>query len=243
MNYKLICCEVFMRMACLAIAHTPHIIDPEFTELGAHEDPEKLRDDLQKRVDKADACGKYDAILLGYGLCGNGTVGIKAGTVPLVIPRAHDCCTIFLGSKDKFIEYFKDNLSSEWSSVGYMERGSDYLRDTDTGKLLGMDKDFEQLVEQYGEENAEFIWETLHPKPNNNEIIFIEVPELAHLGYLSRIKSLAEKEGKTLQVFKGDMALINGLIQGNWNDRDYLIVSPGKKIKAIYDQNKVMCTD
>ena len=29
MKYKLICCEVFMRIACMEIAATPNIIDPE----------------------------------------------------------------------------------------------------------------------------------------------------------------------------------------------------------------------
>ena len=39
-----------MRMACLAIAGTSNIVDPEFTEFGAHEDSVKLRDILQKRL-------------------------------------------------------------------------------------------------------------------------------------------------------------------------------------------------
>ncbi|NLC67792.1 MAG: DUF1638 domain-containing protein, partial [Clostridiaceae bacterium] len=174
MRFKLICCEVFMRMACLAIAKSPNIIDPEFTELGAHEAPGKLREDIQKRINEADKPGIYDAILLGYGLCGNGTAGLKAQNTPLVIPRAHDCCTIFLGSKEKFLEYFKDNLSAQWSSLGYMERGRDYLRNTETGKLLGLDKDYDQLIEKYGEENAKYIWDTLHPESHDNELIYIE---------------------------------------------------------------------
>lgn len=240
MKYKLICCEVLMRMACFAIVSSPHTIDPEFMELGAHEDPDRLRKELQERIDVADKSGEYDAILLGYGLCGNSTVGIRARSVPLVIPRAHDCCTIFLGSKSKFIENFKDKLSSQWSSAGYMEREDDYLRETETGKLLGLDRSYEELVEQYGEENAKYIWETLHPESREDELIFIEVPELSQLGYLEKMKSLAEEEGKPLRVLEGSMKIIKGLIEGEWNEEDYLLVPPGKEIKAVYDQEEVL---
>jgi len=240
MRFKLICCDVFMRMACLAIANTPHIIDPEFTELGAHENSAKLRDILQKKIDEADKTGIYDAILLGYGLCGNSTAGLKAGNTPLVIPRAHDCCTIFLGSKEKFLEYFKENLSAQWSSIGYMERSSDYLRNTDTGKLLGLDKDYEELVEKYGEENAKYIWETLHPEYSNDEFIYIYIPDFENLGYREKAKSVAEKENKTFRLLKGSMRIIIDLINGNWNENDFLIVPAGKEIKAIYDNDRII---
>ena len=226
MKYKLISCEVFMRMACLAVSNTPHVIDLDFTKLGAHEDSASL-----------------NAILLGYGLCGNSIEGLKARSTPLIVPRAHDCCTIFLGSKQKFLENFGDNLSSQWSSVGYMERSTDYLRDTDTGKFMGLDKDYEQLVEQYGEENAKYVWETLHPKSTSNEMIFIDVPELNHPGFLDKMRSLAAEENKTLKIIDGDMRIINGLLFGEWNDLDYLYVPPGMQIKALYDQEKVISVD
>jgi hypothetical protein len=242
MKFKLICCEVFMRLACLAIAETPHIIDPEFTKLGAHEAPDSLRKLIQGKIDEINEDSGYDAILLGYGLCGNAVSGIKAKSVPLVIPRAHDCCTIFLGSKEKFVDNFKDDLSSSWSSVGYMERESSYLRETDTGKLLGLDKDYDQLVEQYGEENAQYIWETLHPQSHSSQLIFIDIPEISHLGHLEKFKKMAEEQGKDVKVIDGDVRLIRGLLNGNWNEDEYLIVPPGKEIKAVYDLEKIVET-
>lgn len=240
MKYKLLCCEVFLRMACLAISNTSNIIDPEFMNLGAHESPDVLNKVLQNRINEIDKENKYDAILLGYGLCGNSTVGLTARSIPLVIPRAHDCCTIFLGSREKFLEYFKDNLSSSWGSAGYMERDSGYLRDTDTGKLLGLDREYSNLVEQYGEENAEFIWQTLHPQHESNELIYIDVPEITHLGYLDKMKTLAAEQEKNLRVLDGDMRLIRRLIDGDWNEEEYLIVKPGETIKAVYDHEKIM---
>lgn len=240
MRFKLICCDVFTRIACMAAAKTQHIVDPEFTPLGAHESPEKLRELIQGKIYEADSKGVYDAVLLGFGLCGNAVAGIKAGSIPLVIPRAHDCCTLFIGSREKFLDNFKDDLSSRWSSAGYMERGTSYLNDTDTGKLLGLDRDFAQLVEQYGEENAEYIWETLHPKTNENELIYIDVPELSGQDHLDRFKAFAEEQGKTVRVIEGNARLILGLVDGAWNDDEYLVVPPGKEIKAVYDHEEII---
>jgi hypothetical protein len=128
-------------------------------------------------IDKADSEDVYEAVLLGYGLCGNSTAGLKARRQPLVIPRAHDCCTLFLGSREKFAEHFGKRLSSQWSSHGYLERSVEYLGGTETGRNIGYDREYADLVEQYGEENAEYIWETLHPARNigKDERIYIDV--------------------------------------------------------------------
>ena len=41
-------------------------------------------------------------MVLAYGLCGGVTAGLHAGSITLVIPRAHDFITIFLGSRDRY---------------------------------------------------------------------------------------------------------------------------------------------
>lgn len=243
MKFKLICCEVFMRMACLAIADSPHTIDPEYTRLGAHENSNSLRELLQEKINAVDREEGYDAILLGYGLCGNSTAGLKAGKIPLVLPRAHDCCTIFLGSRQKFLDNFKDKLSSQWSSQGYMERSENYLRDTDTGKMLGLDNEYQDLVEKYGEENAGFIWETLHPVVHSDEMIYIEIPETAKLGYLSKLQEAADSECKSVRVIEGDMRLVRSLVHGSWPEDEFLKVLPGETVKAVYDHEIIVAAE
>ena len=240
MRCKLICCEIFVREACLAIAMSPHTVDPEFTPKGAHDMSDYLREILQASIDKAEEKGCYDAILLGIGLCGNGIVGLKSKTIPMVVPRAHDCCTLTLGSREKFMEYFKDDLSAEWSSAGYMERGETYTKETDTTKMLGLDMEYEVFVQQYGEDNAKYLWEMLHPAPVSDEMIFIDVPETSHLNALEKLKVEADKKGKRIRILPGDMRMIRDLICGNWDDKDFLIVPPGKEIKGVYDQDRVI---
>ena len=132
MLLKLISCNVFQREASWCVARSPHVIDTEYTELGEHVRSAGLRQIIQDKIDATEASGKtYDAILLLFGLCGNSTVGLQARRTRLVIPRAHDCCTILLGSRAKFTEHFGAAPSTPFSSAGYIERGA-------TVKLTGI---------------------------------------------------------------------------------------------------------
>ncbi len=246
MLLKLLCCNVFMREACLAIADSPHIIDVDYTELGEHIHSQTLRELLQKKIDDTAAgTKKYDAILLLFGLCGNAINGLRApATMPLVIPRAHDCCTILLGSRARFTEHFKDNPSKPFSSCGYMERGEYYLRTGgEAAPVIQYGDGFAEMVEQYGEENAKFVWEQMHPQPlegSHHEAVFISHPETTHLGHAARFKAKAEADGKTFVELQGSLDLIRRLIRGDWTEADFLTVSPGHTIVGVYDWDQVI---
>ena len=162
MIFKMIACEVFSREVCLCAATSPHRVDIEFTDKGAHEKSEGLRALIQSKIDAAESGSiAYDAILLGFGLCGNSVLGLRASGTRMDIPRAHDCCTIFLGSRLEFEKHFKDNPSLPFSSTGYMERGGSSLHEASIGIIPGMVDSYQKYVERYGEENAKYIMETL----------------------------------------------------------------------------------
>lgn len=232
MYFKLIACDVLTREVCHCIACSSHTVDVEFTEKGAHEDSDRLRILLQQRIDKTAEKGTpYDAILLAYGLCGNATAQLAARNIRLVLPRAHDCCTIYLGSRRRFKELFSDNPSRPFSSAGYMERGDSYLHDGDTGRLLGLDRSHEDFVAQYGEENAKFIMETLtlsRDANTDNKVIYIDVPETSQKEYASLCREKAEKEGRQFIRVEGSIRLIRKLVEGTWSEEEFLIVEPGQ---------------
>jgi hypothetical protein len=242
MLLKLISCNVFQREASLCIGRSPHVIDPEYTELGEHARSAGLRQIIQQRIDATEASGKnYDAILLLFGLCGNATVGVQARRTKLVIPRAHDCCTILLGSKERFVEHFGQAPSTPFSSVGYLERGEYFLRtDSDGGAMVETGDAFKALVEKYGEEDAKFIWEEMHPSHGNNKAVFIDLPETRHLGYAEKFKEKAEAAGKESVRLDGNIRLIDNLLRGNWDEKEYLIVPPKSAIEGVYDWDQVM---
>lgn len=251
MLMKLIGCEVFTREICHCVSKTSHIIDIEFTEKGSHDKSDYLRQLIQNKIDACQKSEKkYDAVLLCYGLCGNSTLNLVARDIPLIVPRAHDCCTLFLGSKTKFREYFGDRPSTRFSSAGYIERGNSYVKEaSDTIKFMGLDRSYEEYVQLYGEENAKYIWQTLHPQnhQNNNKndiedvpVIFIEVPENSHLGYAEKCKAEAQANGKKYVQLPGDIRLIKNLVFGEWNDNDFLIVKPQQRIVGVYDWEEII---
>lgn len=243
MLLKLICCNVFQREASWCIARSPHIIDPEYTELGEHSRSAGLRQIIQGKINAAEASGKtYDAILLLFGLCGNAAVGLQAGKTPLVIPRAHDCCTILLGSRERFVKEFGDAPSTPFSSAGYLERGDYFLR-TGTGEDgvgVQIGDAYKALVDQYGEDDAKFIWEQMHPDHGNTKAVFIDLPQTHHLGLAEKFAAKAQEAGKQCIRLEGDIRLIENLIQGNWDEKEYLIVPPGGTIDGVYDWDQIV---
>ncbi len=246
-HFRLIACNVLMREICRAIAEAPHAIDPEFTELGEHVHSQSLQSLIQRSIDRASAADRhYDAILLGYGLCGNATVGLVARGVPLVIPRAHDCCTLLLGSREAFQNHFGDNPSRPFGSPGYLERGEYHLRRQKESTRIVYGDGYAELVEQYGRDNAEYIWRTMHPEPTEADpetAVFIEVPELASLDHRREFSDKVAAEGKKCVCLPGDLRLLRGLLAGAWNPDEFLMVPPRHRIVGRYDWRIVLAAE
>lgn len=243
MHLKIIACNVFQREVCLCAAQSPHVIDLEFTELGEHVHSDTLRGKLQARIDAAEAAAKtYDAIVLLFGICGNATIGLEARKTRLVIPRAHDCCTVLLGSRDKFKEHFGDKPSTPFGSAGYLERGDYYMRMENGEATLHFGDAFAAYVEQYGEENARYIWETMHPqeKVGDKRAVFIDIPETSHLGYADQFKARAEADGREFVRLQGSLTLIRDLLNGTWRQSEVLEVPPGHKVAGVYDWDEII---
>jgi hypothetical protein len=87
LRLRCIGCEVLARPLYLAAATSRHIVDVELLRRGLHDVPVNLRDRLQAMILETEAAA-YDAVVLGYALCGQATAGLRAGTIPLVVPRA-----------------------------------------------------------------------------------------------------------------------------------------------------------
>ncbi|MCX7788850.1 MAG: DUF1638 domain-containing protein [Spirochaetes bacterium] len=245
MYLKLIACNVLLREICREVAGSPHTFDLYFTEKGDHEKSDRLRSIIEREIQAAELSGKpYDAILLGYGLCGNATVGLGSAKFPLVLPRAHDCCTLFLGSKRKFQELFASNPSRPFATPGYLERGSETFQSTSTRRFLGLDKSYQEYVALYGEENAQYIMETLYSKPmEDNTLVYIAMPGTDTLGWEDRCRKEAESVGKRFIRVDGDSRLIHKLIFGEWDKEEFLVVPQGYKIEPVYDWEQVVTSN
>jgi len=241
-KYKLICCEIFYREICHLVAESPARCDVEFLPKGLHDlGVEKMLPRIQERIDaiKED---EADAILLGYGLCNNGIVGLAARKIPLVVPRAHDCITLFMGSRQKYKEYFNAHPGTYYRTTGWCERSDSNVEgDQTVSQKLGLFLQYEELVAKYGEENAKYIMETMgDPVAHYDRITFIRMGLSCEDAFRAEAKREAEEKGWQFEEIAGSMEILRKLIFGEW-DEDFLIVPPGKRIIARYNDNIIDC--
>ena len=106
MFLKVISCEVAFREVCACAARSVNQLDLEFLTQGYHDNPTIGVQRLQERIDAVPE-GGFDEILLGYGLCNHMLTGLRAPShTGLIVARAHDCITFFLGSKECYQDFF-----------------------------------------------------------------------------------------------------------------------------------------
>ena len=239
-RYRLIACEVLFRECAAAMAICKAIVDPEFLPKGLHDIGEAgMSSRLQSVIDATDPT-RYDAILLAYGLCNYGVRGLHA-PLPVVLPRAHDCITLLLGSRQRYDEYFAANPGTYYKSPGWIERNTD-PNDSPASitSRLGLLHDRDALVAKYGEENAEFLMETMGDwLQNYRKLAYIDTGVGDTARYLDFARDFARDKGWEMEHVSGSLALIERLLSGDWPDEDFLVLAPGNRIEASWDRGIV----
>jgi hypothetical protein len=213
------------REAYFCAARSVNVIDIILMPQGLHNEPDRLRREVQKALDRTcDAKGRcYDASVLGYGLCSNGIVGLSA-KIPIVVPRGHDCITLLLGSKEKYQQYFDSHRGVYWYSPGWIENDEQPSRE----RYERMLKEYEQ---KYGKDNAEYLLETEQSWMREyNWATYIDWGLANSQQYTQYTKECAEFLGWDYDVLKGDPGLMQRLLDGQWNEDEFLTTMPGERI-------------
>lgn len=229
---------MFRELSFLA-AQTHNIIDPLFLPKGLHDMGEaKMSARLQAEIDAVDTT-RYEAILLGYALCNNGTRGLHS-TLPMVLPRAHDCITLLLGSREQYQACCEDNAGTFYRSPGWLERDTPPGSNPDSiTSQLGMNRTYEEYAARYGEEEARYLMEVLGNWENNySRVAYIDtVGDAQH--YREQTQAEAQRRGWTYTELKGDMGLLRRLLDGEWNAREFLVIPPARTLVPSFDDDVV----
>ncbi|MFW6336401.1 MAG: DUF1638 domain-containing protein [Phycisphaeraceae bacterium] len=209
----------------------PEMIALTKLEQGLHNEPPRLRRELQAAIDRVEDESSPDAILLGYGLCSRGVDGLFARHATLVIPRAHDCITVLLGDRQRYADYVAKNPGTYWYSPGWNRHH------TPPGKER-YDKLYAKYVEDYGEDNAEFLMEQeQHWFTTYDRATYVHLT----VGASDEDKRYTRKCADWLEwnydEQAGDPQLLIDLLAGNWDAERFVVVPPGHRLKMTGDDD------
>ncbi|HTP58968.1 MAG TPA: DUF1638 domain-containing protein [Spirochaetia bacterium] len=245
---KFIGCEIIYREACFLAATSDAPVDVEFLRKGLHDlETVDMVSKIQAAIDSVDPDAGYEAILLGYARCNDGLVGVTSRSIPLVLPRAHDCITFFFGSREAYRSYFDSHPGTYFLTTGWSERGSgvsaldpEGLREYDRpayglqgvmGKL-GLTESYREMVLKYGKENADFLRDTLGDwMKNYSRFLYLHMDICDEKPFIEAAQKDAARRGWELETQKGDLALLGKLFTGPW-DQDFVVVPPGWHVVA-----------
>ncbi len=197
---------------------------------GLHDRPGELKARLQNAIDAAakdENCGR---IVVGYGICGRGTVGIKAPPhVPLVFPRVHDCIALFMGSDRRYQKEFEAYPGTFYLSAGwYKEKGSPQKYE-DRKIWIGSESlGCRELKEKYGEESGKRIIEFFDSWHHNYQrAAFIDTGTNSSLKYEEQAREMAGKHNWKYERIQGNLSLMTKLMTQLDSDEGILVVPPG----------------
>lgn len=247
LRLKCIGCEVLARPIYLCAAQSPHIIDVEMLKRGLHNNPADLRANLHQMITDVKR-QEYDAVVLAYGLCGQATAGLIAGEVPLVIPRAHDCITLFLGSRERYLDQFHNYPGTYWYAQDYIERddGSGSALSMGSGTDTDLESVYSQYVEKYGKENTDYLMEVMGAwQAHYKRAVFINLQVGDGMAVQVRAQAEAARRGWTFERLEGDLVLIRRLLLADWQGEngkdDFLVLQPGEQSVMTYDDRVIGC--
>lgn len=206
-------------------------IEPHFELLpgGLHNNPGELRRRLQEAIDALSSGGSFERIVIGYGICGRGTVGIHAREIPLAIPRVHDCIALFLGSDAAYQREFGRFPGTYYISAGWFEENTEPLTQKRPHVYMGDRRVYyDELVQQCGEDQAKRTFDFFNSwKKNYQRAAFIDTgagrPEI----YAAHALEMARKNGWRYERLEGDRALLRDLLTARETTATVLVIPPG----------------
>ncbi len=243
MRIRVIACGVFEPYLEHLASEPGASVSVRVLDAGLHEAPSDLRLQLQREIDQSSDSGEFDAIALLYGLCGRGVANLSSRDIPVAMPRAHDCITLFLGSREEYLRQFRFNPGTLYHTRGWIEQKIN-PRNRDAAQLyrrygtedISAHPDFRRLSDAYGEENAGFILSFLDGwKKNYTRAAYIDLGIPGEDACKAFTRQTAGLLGWKHEEIRGDLDLMRSLVRGKWEDDRIFVLPPRHRVVATGD--------
>jgi hypothetical protein len=191
-----------------------------FMDYGLHRVPSKMTWNLQDAIDGVE---EPSLVVLGYGLCGNGLNGVRAGNHTLLVPRTDDCIAILLGSRQAYVREFEAVPGTYYLSKGWLESGSHPL------------KEYEEYVEKYGPAEAEWIMDQQYQHYERLVLVTHNDADLdKYRSQAQKVARYCERWDMRYQEILGSDDYVRRLVEVasalDRADGDFLVIPPGGEI-------------
>lgn len=225
-----IACDVLKDEIDYLTSGSDHIVSIQYLPMGLHDQPSLLLNELQGWLAVAENDPKAEAVVLIFGLCGNGTVGLSPRRVDLVLPRAHDCVTLYMGSAERYAAYQKAHPDAYYFTPGWM-RGK---RTPGPERLEELRRDLSSRFDD--PDDVEFLIETEKEQlARHGRAAYVDLGLPNRADYPEKAQSCAHWLGWKYDSLEGDPTLLIDTLAGNWDVSRHLIVHPGESIQPSHD--------
>jgi hypothetical protein len=180
-------------------------------DFGLHVNPDKLRTTLQEAIDAAS--GQYETVILGYGMCSQAVIGIRATGCRLVVPRVDDCIAIFMGSSTAYKQQCRAEPGTYYLTKGWIEVGDTPF------------SEHEKTIQKFGKEQAERIYKLM--MGNYKRLALINTGQYELEKYREYTRQTAEKFGLRYEEIEGSDIMVKKMIYGPWDD-EFVVIEPGQ---------------
>jgi hypothetical protein len=186
-----------------------------YLEQGLHRTPKRLPELLQEQIDLVAL--RASVIILGYGLCSNGMVGVTARRQELIVPRCHDCISLFLGSPARYEAVFNDHPGTYYLTPGWVKENQDPLGTYEM-----------EYLPKYGEETA--LWLIRESLKNYTHIALINSGMPGSEALHRRALENAAFFKMAYIEFEGNLSYFEKILHGPYDGGDFLHLQPGETI-------------